>query len=98
VETTLTRADDIVRGQFGRPVLVEADSKVIERFTRLSATELLYQFTVEDKDLYSAPWLAEYVFIDSGHNFYEYACHEANYSIVNGLLAGRMGRQPTKKK
>ncbi len=35
-------------------------TKVIERFTRLSDKELLYQYTVEDPAIYTAPWLAEY--------------------------------------
>jgi hypothetical protein len=91
VETTHIRADDPFRGGFGRPVLVEPDSKLTERFTRVSPTELLYQFTVEDSDLYTAPWLAEYSFTLLDTTFYEYACHEANYSMVNILLGGRQG-------
>jgi hypothetical protein len=97
VETTHTHADDIYRGLLGRPILVEADSKVIERFTRFSPTELHYEFTVEDADLYAKPWLAEYVFILSDKPSYEYACHEANYSIVNALVAARLGRQTKRK-
>ncbi len=91
VETTHIRADDPVRGGFGRPILVEPDSKLTERFTRVSPTELVYQFTVDDPDLYTAPWLAEYSFILRDTTFYEYACHEANYSLTNILLGGREG-------
>jgi hypothetical protein len=97
VVTTHTRADDLVRGQFGRPVLVGPGSKVIERFTRLSADELHYAFTVEDPDLYSAPWMGEYVFKLADTPWYEYACHEANYSMTNALLAARVGRQSKPK-
>jgi hypothetical protein len=89
VETTHLRADDPIRPGFGRPILIEPDSKLTERFTRVSPTELLYQFTVEDSDLYTAPWLAEYSFTLRDTTFYEYACHEANYSMTNILLAGR---------
>ena len=91
VETTHIRADDPIRGGFGRPVLVEPDSKLTERFTRVSPTELNYQYTVEDPDLYTAPWLAEYSFRLQDTTFYEYACHEGNYSMTNILLAGREG-------
>lgn len=91
VETTHIRADDPFRGGFGRPVLVEPDSKLTERFTLVSPTELFYQFTVEDSDLYTAPWLAEYSFTLQDTTFYEYACHEANYSMINILLGGREG-------
>ncbi len=97
IETTHSRADDLFRTGLGRPILVEPDSKVIERFTRLSDRELLYQFTVEDSDLYAAPWLGEYVFARSDKPWYEYACHEGNQSMVNMLVAGRMGRQPKPK-
>jgi hypothetical protein len=97
IETTHTRADDPFRAHLGRAVIVEPDSKVIERLTRISATELLYQFKVEYADLYTAPWLAEYVFTLSNKPFYEYACHEANYSMTNMLVAGRMGKQPKPK-
>jgi hypothetical protein len=97
VETTHSRADDPFRSLLGRPVIVEPDSKVIERFTLLSDRELLYQFTVEDADLYIAPWLGEYVFVRSDKVWYEYACHEGNYAMVNMLVAGRLGRQPAKK-
>jgi hypothetical protein len=90
IETTHTRADDTSRGHFGRAVIVEADSKVIERFTRLSPTELLYQFTVVDPDLYTAPWLAEYSFTLADTAFHEYACHEGNYAMTNILLSGRV--------
>lgn len=90
VETTHFRADDPFRGGFGRAILVEPDSKLIERFTRVSPTEMVYQFSVEDSDLYSAPWLAEYSFTLQDTVLYEYACHEANYAMVNILQAGRV--------
>ncbi|MEQ1608352.1 MAG: hypothetical protein ABL956_05195 [Hyphomonadaceae bacterium] len=89
VETTHIRADDPFRGGFGCPVLVGPDSKLTERFTRVSPTELLYKYPAEDSDLYTAPWLAEYSFNLLDTTFYEYACHEANYSLTNILLAGR---------
>jgi len=32
------------------------DAKVTERFSRLSAGEILYSFTVEDPAIYTLPW------------------------------------------
>jgi hypothetical protein len=90
VETTHSRADDLFRGGLGRPLMVEPDSKVIERFTRLSPSELHYEFTVIDPDLYTKPWRAEYAFTLQDTPFYEYACHEGNYAMVNILLGGRV--------
>ncbi len=60
---------------------------VVERFTRLDADTLLYQFTVDDPTVWSAPWSGEYVWPASSDRVYEYACHEANYSF-GGILRG----------
>lgn len=72
---------------------VTADSRVIERFHMRSANEMLYQFTVEDPALYKQPWLAEFMFHRVDMEFFEYACHEGNHSIVNVLTAARLGQQ-----
>ena len=60
---------------------------VVERFTRLDADTLLYQFTVDDPTVWAAPWSGEYVWPASNDRVYEYACHEANYSF-GGILRG----------
>ena len=60
---------------------------VVERFRRLDADTLLYQFTVEDPNVWSAPWSGEYAWPASDNRVYEYACHEANYSF-QGILGG----------
>ena len=61
--------------------------RVVERFTRLDADTLLYQFTVDDPTVWTAPWSGEYVWPASNDRVYEYACHEANYSF-GGILRG----------
>ena len=60
--------------------------KVTERFRRISPTEILYQFQVEDPDTWEKPWGGEYVFHPYG-GVLEYACHEGNYALP-GILAG----------
>jgi hypothetical protein len=68
-------------------LVVTGDSKVIERFTRLSDKELLYQYTVEDPKTYTSPWLAEYSLYKTSQRMFEHACHEGNYSLPNILKA-----------
>ena len=60
---------------------------VVERFSRLDADTLLYQFTVNDPTVWTTPWSGEYVWPASENTVYEYACHEANYSF-GGILRG----------
>jgi hypothetical protein len=68
-------------------LLVPPSAKVIERYTRVGANELLYQYTVVDPSIYTAPWLAEYALARAARPLFEFACHEGNYSLPN-ILAG----------
>jgi len=67
--------------------------KVTERFTRVSKEQVNYKFTVEDPDVWDAPWGGEYNF-SPYKGVYEYACHEGNYALP-GILAG--AREAEKK-
>ena len=89
VETTHLRAIDPARNVAGRPLVLSRRSKVTERFTRVSPTELFYRFTVEDDELYTRPWSGEFSMTRFDQPIYEYACHEANYSLTNILRGGR---------
>jgi len=60
--------------------------KVVERFTRKSRSELLYEFTVLDPD-YTAPYSGEFIWPQTDELNYEYACHEGNYAM-GGILRG----------
>lgn len=71
-------------------LIVTGESKVIERFTRVSDNELLYQYTVEDPTIYSKPWLAEYSLYKTSQRMFEHACHEGNYSLPHILQAQRI--------
>ena len=68
-------------------VPITAAGKITERFSRYSDTEIVYQFTVDDDNLYSQPWTAELSFHATDGLMYEYACHEGNYAMP-GILAG----------
>lgn len=71
-------------------LVVTKDSKVVERLTRLSDNELLYQYTVEDPAIYTAPWSAEYSLYRTDQRMFESSCHEGNYSLSNILKGGRV--------
>ncbi|MDP1757559.1 MAG: hypothetical protein Q8L38_08965, partial [Pseudohongiella sp.] len=68
-------------------VPISPAGKITERFMRYSDTEVVYQFTVEDSNLYSQPWTAELSYHATEGPMYEYACHEGNYAMP-GILAG----------
>ena len=68
---------------------------MIERFTRLSRDELLYQFTVEDPKVYSAPWLAEYSFLRAPYRMFPGNCLVGKYGLPN-ILAGARAEERSK--
>jgi predicted amidohydrolase YtcJ len=63
--------------------------RVVERFTRVDDTTLLYQFTVEDPESFVRPWSAEIPMKKAEGPIFEYACHEGNISMFNILSAAR---------
>jgi hypothetical protein len=99
VTTTHIIAGDPYRATMGRSVIIGPDSRVIERFTRVSEGTMLYEATIEDLSIYAKPWRAEFPLrFDPKERVYEYACHEGNQSIVNMLLAGRVADKKPKKR
>jgi hypothetical protein len=62
---------------------------VVERFTRVSADRIVYQFTVDDPNTWTRPWSAEIPMIATTGPLFEYACHEANYGLVDILRGAR---------
>jgi hypothetical protein len=87
VETTNFNPGEALRPYFGNSVYLSPDAKVTERFTRVSPTQILYRFAVDDPVTYSQTWKAEMPLNTSPGPVYEYACHEGNYSLP-GILAG----------
>ena len=75
--------------RYGR-LKLSPSATVVEKFTRLSASDLLYEFQVTDPTLYTQTWRAEMPFRASKGPIYEYSCHEGNYSLPNMLAAARL--------
>jgi len=63
--------------------------RVVERFTRIDANTISYQFTIEDLTRWTKPWTGEVPITKTEEPIFEYACHEGNYSIVNVLSGAR---------
>lgn len=72
--------------------------KVTERFTRADDHTINYEFTVEDPITYTGPWGGEVPFKTLEELVYEYACHEANYSLFNVLSGARAEEREAAKK
>src|SRR5690606_4397825 len=83
VETRNVHPIQEMRGAFP----LSTKGKVIERFTRVSDGEMLYEFTVDDPEYYSQVWKGEMIFTKDDERIFEYACHEGNYALP-GILAG----------
>jgi hypothetical protein len=62
---------------------------VVERFSRMDARTLRYQFTVDDPATWTKPWTGEYAWPLTDNLIYEYACHEGNYALGNILRGAR---------
>jgi hypothetical protein len=69
------------------------DLHVIERFTRVDPKNLLYRFTIEDRNTWTTPWTGEYTWPATDAHIYEYACHEANYALKDILKGARLRDQ-----
>jgi len=83
VETTNFNPGEAFRVQ----LLISPHTRITERFTRISASEMLYQFAVEDPTVYTSVWRGEAPFHAAPGPLLEYACAEGNYSL-SGVLAG----------
>ncbi len=60
---------------------------VVEHFTRTDLNTIQYRFTVDDPETWATSWTAENPFKATGDRIFEFACHEANYSMT-GILRG----------
>jgi hypothetical protein len=73
-----------------------ANLHLVERFTRLDANTLLYEFTVDDPTTFTRPWTAAVPMTRAPGPIYEYACHEGNYGMTN-LLSGARAEEKAKE-
>jgi len=60
---------------------------LVERFTRMDAETLLYEFTVDDPTTFTKPWTASIPANATSDKLFEYACNEGNFAM-SGILGG----------
>jgi hypothetical protein len=63
--------------------------RVVERFTRVAAETLQYEFTVDDPTIWTKPWTAVIPMKQTSEQIYEYGCHEENFAMRNVLRGAR---------
>ena len=74
------------RNTFAR-LYLSSDAIVTERFRRISDTQILYAFEVDDPAIFTRAWRGELPLNSSRGPIFESGCHEGNYSMT-GILAG----------
>ena len=86
VETTSYSGRTDANGMRG--VSLDINTFVEERFTRISESEINYEFTITDPTVWKQSWSGTYPFKKIDGPMFEYACHEGNYGIEN-ILSGK---------
>ena len=82
VETANFNADRHWRG-------TTTDMRLVERFRRVDADTLEYEFTVTDPDTWAEPWTVNLPMVRNDLPLFEYACHEGNYAMETMLSGAR---------
>jgi hypothetical protein len=89
VESTNFKAVSNLRSASGRAMQSEK-RRLVERFAIVDANTLKYSVTVDDPATFTSPWTVSFPYTrDDSYQQFEYACHEANYSVPNSLSGAR---------
>ena len=86
--TLVIQSRNFNRQQAGQ-VFISDTGTLTERLTRLGPDDILYEFTVEDPEVYTQVWRGEIPWRKIPGQVYEYACHEGNYGLWNILSGAR---------
>jgi hypothetical protein len=86
--TLVIQSRNFHRQQAGQ-VFISDTGTLTERLTRVGPTDILYEFTVEDPEVYTQVWRGEIPWRKLDGHVYEYACHEGNYGLFNILSGAR---------
>ena len=97
VETTNFNPQESVRPYFGASLYLTPTAKVTERFTRTSASQILYEFSVDDPKVFTQVWRAQMAMNATTGPMYEYACHEGNYALAGTLAGARLAEEEARQ-
>ena len=74
----------------GRPYISDKIRlHVVERFTRVGAKRIHYEFMVNDATTWTNKWSAEVPMVKTDGPIFEYGCHEGNHDIRHILEINR---------
>ncbi|WP_161390017.1 hypothetical protein [Croceibacterium xixiisoli] len=77
---------------------ISAQAKITERFTMTSQDTIVYEVTLNDPVVFTAPWTARLDWQrDDDFGIFEYACHEGNVQVRNYITASRAERAQEQK-
>jgi len=93
-ETLVVTTKHFAKGQDCRASMthwfcMSENATVTERFTRISDSQILYEFEIDDPESFSDVWKGEIPLNAAEGPIYEYACHEGNYGMKNILSGAR---------
>ena len=89
IESTNFKAVDNMRAPKGR-THQSPRRRIVERFTPVGPDTLRYSVTMDDPEVWTAPWTVTFPWRrDAEYQQYEYACHEGNYAVPNSLSGAR---------
>ncbi|GAB1266187.1 hypothetical protein [Aurantivibrio infirmus] len=97
VETRRLNPGESLRTWFNQSLYISPDALITEKFTRVSDSQIHYEFSVDDPKIYKEVWTAKMVFNKTEEPIYEYACHEGNHALPNILGGARAEEREMKK-
>jgi hypothetical protein len=66
---------------------------LVERFTRTARETIEYQMTLDDPTTWTMPWTAMIRLSQTTDRIYEFACHEGNHYVIEGILSNARTRE-----
>lgn len=72
---------------------ISSSAKITERFVMTGPDSIVYEVTLDDPVVFTAPWTARLDWQrDDSFGIFEYACHEGNVQVRNYITSSRADR------